>query len=146
MLLQHESRSTNRGTLDQLLGKKQARKRPSFISEISIALLGQPLFSVGVKLRDHPKMSYLGRPNWPPVWTQMGKPGAIILNGEIGVLTYVYIRHAPSSQCYLVIDYEKQTFTGTLLFDDQIFCARICNLLQENIGGSIKQIGDLDIP
>jgi hypothetical protein len=79
------------------------------------------------------------------VWAQAG-PGHIkTLFGEIGILRCAASSLEPFSQCTLLIDYEKQTFTGVLLFDNPDFCVQICNLLQANVGRSIEEIADLDV-
>ncbi len=89
-------------------------------------------------------MTYRGAPNWPPVWMQWGIDGVKAVNGEVGVLIYVYAV-ADSRKCYLVIEYENQNYTGTLLFDDASLCREIVNLLQHHLGQSIQKIGDLDV-
>jgi hypothetical protein len=86
-------------------------------------------------------MSYRGAPNWPPVWVG----GAKTLKGEIGILKYVLMRHGPADRCYLTMEYQSQAFVGTLFFDDEASCGRICTLLQSNIGHSLKEIGDLEV-
>jgi hypothetical protein len=42
------------------------------------------------------------------------------------------------------IDFEE-SYLGTLLFRDAAICRLIYNLLQNHIGASIKEIGDLDL-
>jgi hypothetical protein len=97
-----------------------------------------------VKLRDHPLMRHRGTSNWPPVWMQRTIIGVRKVSGEVGVLIYLYA--APEShKCYLVIEYGKQNYTSTLLFDDARFCRQVANLLRQHIGSSIKDIGDLDV-
>ena len=98
-----------------------------------------------MKLRDHPSISYRSFRTWPPVWTQ--KEGSYVktLFGEIGVLTSVSLSDGPSAQCDLLIDYESQPFSGSLLFDSRDVCGQICTVLQANVGRSIKEIGDLDL-
>jgi hypothetical protein len=105
-----------------------------------------PLKSASIiKLRDHPLISYRGFRTWPPVWTQAGPGHLKTLFGEIGILRCAASSLEPFSQCTLLIDYEKQTFTGVLLFDNPDFCVQICNLLQANVGRSIEEIADLDV-
>jgi len=36
-------------------------------------------------------------------------------------------------------------YVGTLLFADSVFCAQVCALLQQHLGRSIKEIGDLEV-
>jgi hypothetical protein len=96
-----------------------------------------------LKLRDHPLMRYRGISNWPPVWVQ--ESGAKKFSGEIGVLKYVFSRRGPSSKCYLIIEYERETLVGTLLFDNETFCERISSLLRSQVGHTLTKIGDLDV-
>ena len=96
-----------------------------------------------LKLRDHPLMRFRGISNWPPLWVQ--ENGARKFSGEIGVLKYVFSRHGPSSKCYLIIEYEHENLVGTLLFDNETFCERICSLLRSHVGHTLTKIGDLDV-
>jgi hypothetical protein len=34
---------------------------------------------------------------------------------------------------------------GALLFADSVFCSQVCALLQQHLGRSIKEIGDLEV-
>ena len=100
--------------------------------------------ATAVKLRDHPLMRHRGTPNGPPVWIQGTISGVKKVSGEVGVLIYVYA--APEShKCYLVIEYDNQNYTSTLLFDDSRFCRQVAHLLRQHVGSSIKDIGDLDV-
>jgi len=45
----------------------------------------------------------------------------------------------------LVIDHEQEQYVGCLIFSDRSFCSQICNILRNQIGRSIQDIGDLDI-
>jgi hypothetical protein len=100
--------------------------------------------SSAVKLRDHPRMRHRDAPNWPPVWRQSRIDGVKEMNGEVGVLIYVYAA-ADSRKCYLVIEHENENYTGTLLFDDARLSRQVAKLLQHHRGQSIKEIGDLDV-
>ena len=90
-------------------------------------------------------MSYRGVPSWPPVWTRSRTHGARIVTGEVGVLTYVYSNRRVVNKCFLVIDYEQETYVGSLVCADRSFCSEISNLLRNQIGRSLKQIGDLEM-
>jgi hypothetical protein len=89
-------------------------------------------------------MRHRGAPNWPPVWMQWRIDGVKAVNGEVGNLIYVYAV-ADAYKCYLVIEYENENYTGTLLFDNARLCRQVVNLLQHHLGQSIKEIGDLDV-
>jgi hypothetical protein len=98
-------------------------------------------------LRDHPLMSYRGVGNWPPVWTLPAGAGTKTIRGEIGVLKYVHSATGrfPTNRCFLVVECEGHNYCGALLFDDRIFCSRIATILHNQLGHSIKDIGDLDL-
>jgi hypothetical protein len=56
------------------------------------------------------------------------------MNGEVGVLIYVYAA-GDSRKCYLVIEHENENYTGTLLFDDARYLAKLrnfCNTIAVN--------------
>ena len=97
-------------------------------------------------LRDHPLMRRGDFSNWPPLWTQGTKEGdTTIVRGEVGVLRYVHLAAQQSKKCYLVIEHNGQNYVGALLFDDSAFCSQLCALLQQHLGQSIKEIGDLEV-
>jgi hypothetical protein len=50
-----------------------------------------------------------------------------------------------SNKCFLVIDLEEKTYIGSLIFKDHAFCGQISNLLREQVGCPIEEIGDLDV-
>jgi hypothetical protein len=97
-----------------------------------------------IKLRDHPLIRHSGGLNWPPVWMQRKIDGFKAMTGEDGVLIYV---HAASGldRCDLVIEYENENYTGTLLFNEAKFCHQVADLLRQHIGKSLKNIGDLEV-
>ena len=98
-----------------------------------------------VPLREHPQMRRGIISNWPPVWTHPTKEGTKRINGEVGVLRYVHSSDQASKKCYLVTEYDRDHYVGALLFDDSIFCSQVCALLQQHLGRSIKEIGDLEV-
>src|SRR5262245_65889928 len=102
-----------------------------------------------MQLRNHPLMSYRGIPNWPPAWIQTGGLQDIAtpaLQGEIGTLTQVLLsRIGPYKTCYLLIDFKDRSYMGTLLFDDATFCRQVHDLLQQHLGESIRQVGNVDV-
>src|SRR5262245_20850139 len=94
-------------------------------------------------------MSYRGLRNWPPSWVQTGGLRNIAtptLIGEVGMLTEVMLsRIEPHTRCFLLIDFKQQSWMGVLLFDDAAFCRQVHDLLQQHLGESIRQIGNLDV-
>jgi hypothetical protein len=87
-------------------------------------------------------MSHRGIRNWPPKWgiTQHdNKP----LIGEVGILEYAQKPYG--QKLIIVMKLDDQRYTAILMFDDTTFCKQIYNLLQQNIGRRIEEIGDLDL-
>jgi hypothetical protein len=95
-----------------------------------------------MQLRNHPLMSHSGIRNWPPEWgiTQRdNKP----LRGEVGFLEYAQKPYG--QKLIIVMKLDDHKYTAILMFDDATFCKQIYNLLQQNIGRRIEEIGDLDL-
>lgn len=90
-------------------------------------------------------MSYRGVSNWPPIWTQGTAKNRKIIKDEVGILTYVHDVNPESNKIYLVIQYEKEHYVGTLIFDDVKLCHQMTDLLRQHIGRPIEEIGDLDL-
>jgi hypothetical protein len=98
-----------------------------------------------VPVRDHPLMSYRGVCNWPPSWISTCSVPSEKLHGEIGILKSVKLYDLTPNRCFLIIEFQNMHYMGSLLFEDAAFCRQIHNFLQEHIGQSIKEIGDLDV-
>ena len=98
-------------------------------------------------LRNHPLMNYRGLNNWPPVWTWRGGEGEDRRpRGEIGILRDVFLsRVEPRSRVYLIVEYEGAEYMGCLLFSDPTICREICELLDQQRGAPLSEIGSLDI-
>ncbi len=79
------------------------------------------------------------------MWTRTRGTAPKTLTGEIGVLTYVYASENVSNKLYLVIDYQHESYIGSLIFDEHSFCAKVARLMRSQIGRPIKNIGDLDV-
>ena len=96
-------------------------------------------------LRAHPRMTYRGRPNWPPPWLCID--GNVNKNpkGEVGTLVEVQVSMHQANRCFLVIEYEDSQYIGCLQFDDPSFRKRVCNLLSDYYGHSIQEIGSIDL-
>ncbi len=50
-----------------------------------------------------------------------------------------------SGQCYLVIDYEGETYVGAMTFESHAFCKIFVDQLILHLKRSIKEIADLEI-
>jgi len=98
-----------------------------------------------MELRYHPLMHYHRVPSWPPVWTLTRSQSERTVRGEVGVLTHVTGNHQVTNRCYLVIEHENERYMGCLIVDDIAFCSEVSAILQNQLGHSIKEIGDLDL-
>jgi hypothetical protein len=100
-----------------------------------------------MELRNHARMTYLGRPNWPPEWTGPYGPNNPLPRGEVGIL----IRVEPASSvlttphCIIIIQWNDREYLGSLYFDDKDFLPEIVGLLRRSLGRWIAEIGSLDI-
>lgn len=99
-----------------------------------------------MQLRDHPLLCRDGMANWPPVWTRSRTYNAKSVTGEIGRLKYVYANCRASNKIFLVIDYQQETYVGSLISENRAVAIRISEFLQKQIGRSIGDIGALDLP
>jgi hypothetical protein len=90
-------------------------------------------------------MNYHGMHNWPPSWVSTRSVPVQKLHGEIGILKGVKLFDLTPNRCFLIIDFQTIRYMGSLLFQDAVFCRQIQDLLQQHLGRSIKEIGDLDV-
>ena len=65
-----------------------------------------------MKLRNHAKMTWQGRPNWPPQWSGPYGPENPLPKGEVGVLKGVETRVGSfvGGCCPLVMHYNDQDY------------------------------------
>jgi hypothetical protein len=97
------------------------------------------------RLRDHPLLKYGRVKNWPPVWTRGTKGIVKTVKGHVGVLKEVYYDAGPSNKCFLVIDYQRQSYMGCITCPTRSFCTQLTHFLRDHIGRSIADIGNLDV-
>lgn len=101
-----------------------------------------------MELRKHPRMTCLGRPNWPPEWNGTFGPNNPLPRGEVGILMQV----EPASNllkpphCIIVIQWNEQEYLASLYFDEEEFLQEVVGLLRSCLGRPIAEIGSLDIP
>jgi hypothetical protein len=87
-----------------------------------------------------------GFSSWPPAWINNYQDDNITaLAGEIGTLERVLVNSQFKNQLFLVIRHRGFLYMGSLHFDDPSFCHALSNVLNANVGHSIKEIGDLDL-
>jgi hypothetical protein len=98
----------------------------------------------GIVLRNHPLMSFRGRPSWPPAWLCFAGEANANAEGEVGILRAVRWASQTASlaaRCFLIVEHENAMYIGCLFFDDETFCQRVFLKLHNHIGESIQQIG-----
>jgi hypothetical protein len=98
-----------------------------------------------MKLRDHPLLMYYGMNSWPPVWVNSRTVPTSKLTGEIGTLTRTTFFPEMPKRLFLIMEFENQPYMGALLFSDAVFCRQLNTILQDQIGRSIAEIGDMDL-
>jgi hypothetical protein len=99
-----------------------------------------------MQFRDHPLMTRKsGIRSWPPSWTSIHHDRVNKREGEIGVLTHVLKNEFIDNKIFMFIEYSGVRYSGMLIVEDAAFCDTVFNLLQSNLGRSIKEIGDLDV-
>ena len=111
--------------------------------DLSRASLGQQ--GTIMLLRDHPLMSYMGLPNWPPTWTWIEGREDKHPKGEIGTLRAVLLSGTRPSRCLLLMSYEDSFYKGCLRFDDEVFFKHIVEVLQGCSNHSIAEIGSVHL-
>ena len=82
---------------------------------------------------------------WPPTWVRTTKDGIKTITGEVGILIYVHSNPTLSDKCFVVMEHERESYVGTLTFENHAFTRQFCDLLGLNFKRSIKEIGDLDL-
>ena len=97
------------------------------------------------QLRNHPRMSFRGRRNWPPEWYPTPSKSGDIETGEIGTLEEVFQSVLDESRCYLTIRHRGQAYIGVLRFDDSEFCKEVSDLLEHNNGRPIHEIASMAV-
>ena len=97
-----------------------------------------------MQLRDHPLMCHHGKPNWPPIWSTP-RHETTVPKGEVGTLELSLTHELFHSRIYLVMQFEGRRYMASVTFDDEAFCRQIQSVLQQHLGRSIKEIGDLEV-
>jgi hypothetical protein len=89
-------------------------------------------------------MSYFGKRNWPPIWTQLLGPAGQAV-GELGNLQDVRLSAAMNSRYFITIKREGAIYLTSLDFDDENFCRQFVDLLKQHYGEPLTAIGDLEV-
>jgi hypothetical protein len=100
-----------------------------------------------MELRKHPRMTYMGRLNWPPEWRGPYGPENPLPNGEVGILLRAETSNILSTpHCVVVIEWNGREYFGFLHFDEENFAHEFIRLLQNWLGRSIAEVGSLQMP
>lgn len=131
------------GLLELLFIELEPLTCPGISIQLGIFL---PAASEPMRLRDHPLMTYHGVRNWPPSWTWRGGENNTKLRGEVGVLRDVFISQIePRTRLFLIIEYAGNEFIGCLMFTDGTFCCQMYDLLKQQCGKRIEDLGSLEV-
>jgi hypothetical protein len=91
-------------------------------------------------------MTYNRVRNWPPAWVWRAGDNNEQIRGEIGVLRDVFLSTIePSTRLFLIVEYESNEYVGCLMFSDGAFCGQIYQLLRDQQGKSMVEVGSLDV-
>jgi hypothetical protein len=67
------------------------------------------------------------------------------VQGELGTLDDVSMNESIPNKIFLAMEHVGERYITVLLFDDVTFTKQLYPLLLENVGRTIKEIGDLDL-
>ena len=58
----------------------------------------------------------------------------------------VLLGAGPKTKLLIFIKHGESSYMGTLHFEDSDLCVRAYDLLAENVGRRLREIGDLEVP
>lgn len=91
-----------------------------------------------MRIRD---LKWKGLPAWPPEWWFSDEEA-----GEEGFLKNVEFRYDQNPQCISVVaTHLGNDRRGIIILENPLHLETLCHKLQENIGKSVKDIGDFNI-
>ena len=98
-----------------------------------------------LSLQDHPQLNFLPRSSWPPIWVHSHATLYKRLIGEVGTLTGIILTEYMPTKLYVKMEFEEERYLGLLTVQDAAFARQLHDFLQNYIGLTIKEIGDLDL-
>ena len=101
-----------------------------------------------MQLRTHPKMHWEGVHSWPPAFAGAYDRADVFPTGEEGELTKAEIVEAGSTlprHLIVTIRHRGNTASGILCLDDEDVLPQLLKILNDHIGWTLSQIGDLDV-
>jgi hypothetical protein len=103
-----------------------------------------------MKLSDYLEKKLKGEVIWPHLNLMGSGDKALVATEEIeqSILKNVSLRKTVEYYTHLDIEveYEGRTYSTAFLWDDQLLLSSLYEFLKENIGNSIKEIGNLEFP
>jgi hypothetical protein len=90
-------------------------------------------------------MSYRGRWTWPPDWMWVSGNYDKNPDSEAGILENLKPSVVNDCCLFLTMSYGGGRYVASLFLDDSQFCLKVCELLLQHYGESIKTIGEIDI-
>lgn len=96
---------------------------------------------IRMKLRE---LTYQGFSVWPPQWASSYGPGDRFALGDEGVLTGVRV-NAKERHLMLTMRWEGRENVGVLQWDGPPDLKTVENLLKDQVGKSIRDVGNLDL-
>ena len=67
------------------------------------------------------------------------------LTGEIGMFTGTILDEDVPTRLYVKMEFKQERYLGCLLIQDTVFSYQLHRFLQNYIGLTIKEVGDLDL-
>lgn len=99
-----------------------------------------------MQLRDHPILLIRGIISWwPPTWVSTREGPQKKLRGELGILVSTILNQQLAQHLFIRMEYEQEPFLGALHVRDEALCYQFHILMQQHLGKSIKEIGDLEV-
>ena len=96
--------------------------------------------------REHPALRLSGGlRSWPPVWVCSRTQPFKTITGEIGVFTGTILHEGLPSTLFIRMEYQNEPYMGFLVVGEPMFCLQLNNVLQEHIGRTIADIGQIEL-
>ena len=94
-------------------------------------------------LRNHPLLTYWNGRSWSPDWLWCGGFDNTHPRGEVGILKTVFVSFVkPLTSCFLAMEHAGAEYMGELFISDAAFCLAIYEVLLQNCGKTIQEIGE----
>ena len=93
---------------------------------------------------NHPALTVSGARSWP--WFGLAlRPNRLKNRGEVGVFTGTVLNDRIANAIFLKMALAGEPYMGFLSCNDPGFCRQLHDMLQNYIGRTIREIGNLDL-